>query len=156
LHVRAYTTVATLVASDYTRVRTPEKTPAKLPTTFTLARAMKLGVPRRALQAMLDDGTIERRARGIHALASEPSDDPERAAIALLAPRATICLTSAIARHGLIDATPGTIDIALPRRTRLPATRLPMSDRRTRSSGSTHASASSRASRSRATRSSSS
>ena len=75
---------------------------------------------------MLDSGTIERRARGIYALANHTSDDPELAAIALLTPRATICLTSALARHDLIDAIPGSIDIALPRGTRLPRTRMPI------------------------------
>jgi len=102
------------------------KTAAKLPTTFTFARATKLGLSRRTLQAMLESGELERRARGLYALTNETSDDPELAAIALLAPRATICLASALARHGLIDAIPGSIDIALPRGTRLPKTSMPV------------------------------
>ena len=102
------------------------KAAAKLPTTFTFARATKLGMSRRALQAMLDSGEIERRARGLYALTHAIGDDPELAAIALLAPKATICLTSALARHDLIDAIPGSIDIALPRGTRLPKTSMPV------------------------------
>src|SRR6185295_12937355 len=102
------------------------KATAELPTTFTFARARTLGLSRRALRAMLESGELERRARGLYALTNELSEDPELAAIALLAPRATICLTSALARHALIDAIPGTIDIALPRGTRLPRTRMPV------------------------------
>lgn len=98
----------------------------KLPTTFTYAHAIKLGLSRRALQRLLDSGDVERRARGIYCRANVISDDPELAAIALLVPRATICLTSALARHQLIDAIPGSIDLALPRGTRLPKTRLPV------------------------------
>ena len=79
----------------------------------------------RSLRAVLDSGTIERRARGTYAPGSHTSDDPGLAALALLAPRATICLTSALARQGLIDAMPGSIDIALPRGTRLPRARMP-------------------------------
>ena len=42
------------------------------------------------------------------------------------APRATLCLTSALARHDLTDAIPSKIDIALPRRTRRPPTSAPV------------------------------
>src|SRR5436190_19634293 len=75
---------------------------------------------------MLDRGEIERRARGLYALTHAIGDDPELATVALLAPRATICLTSALARHHLIDAIPGSIDLALPRSSRRPNTRLPI------------------------------
>jgi predicted transcriptional regulator of viral defense system len=98
----------------------------KLPMTFTFARASELGVSRRALRAMLESETIERRARGIYSRTNAIGDDPDLAAIALIAPRATICLTSALARHDLIDAIPGSIDIALPRNSRPPSTHMPV------------------------------
>ena len=98
----------------------------KLPSTFSFSQATKLGLGRRELKALLDSGEIDRCARGVYSRTDAMSDDPDLAAIALLAPRATICLTSALARHALIDAIPGSIDVALPRGTRLPATRLPV------------------------------
>ena len=48
-------------------------------------------------------------------------------AAAIRAPRATLCLRSALARHGLIDDIPSTYDLALPRGTRLPALKEPIS-----------------------------
>lgn len=99
---------------------------AKLPPTFSFAQAMELGVTRRELRALLDGGNVERRARGIYVRTDVPGDEPDLVAITLLAPRATLCLTSALARHALIDDIPPTIDIALPRGTRPPATRLPV------------------------------
>lgn len=97
-----------------------------LPPTFTFSQAMRLGLSRRGLQALLDSGAIERRGRGLFSRTDSVGDDPELAAAALVAPRATLCLASALARHELIDAIPGSIDLALPRGTRLPATRLPV------------------------------
>jgi len=45
--------------------------------------------------------------------------------IAIRAPKATLCLTSALARHGLTDEIPAGIDIALPRGQWRPTTRAP-------------------------------
>ncbi|MFZ0157810.1 MAG: hypothetical protein WAL50_02180 [Kineosporiaceae bacterium] len=41
--------------------------------------------------------------------------DTDLVEIAVRAPAATICLTSALARHGLTDEIPAAVDIALPR-----------------------------------------
>ncbi|MCM2258765.1 MAG: type IV toxin-antitoxin system AbiEi family antitoxin domain-containing protein [Vicinamibacteria bacterium] len=102
------------------------QSPIPLPSTFTFTQALRLGLTRRGLQALLDSGAIERRARGLFARTDSVADDPELAAVALVAPRATICLASALVRHELIDAIPGSIDLALPRGTRLPKTGLPV------------------------------
>src|SRR5665647_3327129 len=48
--------------------------------------------------------------------------DTDLIAIAVKAPRATLCLETALARHGLSDAIPAAPDVALPRGTRIPAT----------------------------------
>jgi hypothetical protein len=45
--------------------------------------------------------------------------------IAERVPRATLCLETALARHGLIDAIPAAIDIAVPRGSTRPALRAP-------------------------------
>jgi hypothetical protein len=46
--------------------------------------------------------------------------------IAHRAPRATLCLTTALARHGLTDEIPARIDVALPRSRRRPTTTAPV------------------------------
>ena len=46
--------------------------------------------------------------------------------IACRAPAATLCLTSALARHGLTDEIPSTIDVALPRGRHRPVTLAPV------------------------------
>ena len=46
--------------------------------------------------------------------------------IARRAPLATLCLTSALARHGLTDEIPATIDVALPRGKHRPAVPAPV------------------------------
>jgi len=46
--------------------------------------------------------------------------------LAIRAPDATLCLTTALARHGLIDDIPATIDAALPRNQRSPRMTAPV------------------------------
>ncbi len=52
--------------------------------------------------------------------------DPDLLDIARRAPLATLCLTSALARHGLTDEIPATIDVALPRDKYRPAVQAPV------------------------------
>jgi hypothetical protein len=66
-------------------------------------------------------------ARGIYRRASEELINLELAEFALRAPRATLCLTTALARHGLSDALIAAPDLALPRGTRAPVTSGPAS-----------------------------
>jgi hypothetical protein len=47
----------------------------------------------------------------------------EVSTVAYRAPRGTLCLVIALARHGLTDIIPPRIDIALPRGSRIPALR---------------------------------
>lgn len=53
--------------------------------------------------------------------------DPDLLDIARRASLATLCLTSALARHELTDEIPATIDVALPRGTYRPAVQAPVS-----------------------------
>ena len=53
--------------------------------------------------------------------------DTDLMEIACRASRATLCLASALARHGLTDLIPAAIDIALPRGHRPPRTQAPVS-----------------------------
>jgi hypothetical protein len=100
---------------------------APLPAAFTFSQARKLGTPIRSLYALRDAGLIESLGRGLYSRADADLADPTLLPAAIRAPRATLCLRSALARHGLIDDIPSTYDLALPRGTRLPALNEPIS-----------------------------
>lgn len=100
---------------------------ATLPPLFSYAQAREAGLSNRRIYQMRDSGSIESLTRGAYWRSNAVSDaDPDLVEIALRAPRATICLTSALARHDLTDAIPATIDIALPRGARHPVTAAPV------------------------------
>lgn len=94
---------------------------ARLPEVFTAADALATGVPESLLYRWRDAGEIEVLARGIYTLPGFLGD-PDLTEVAVRAPLATICLTSALARHGLSDDVPASIDAALPRTQRSPRT----------------------------------
>ncbi len=95
-----------------------------LPPLFRYTDARKQGLSDRDLRMLQDRGEIEKIGRGLFA-ASDLHADPDLIEIAFRAPLATLCLTSALARHGLTDEIPATIDIALPRGMRHPGTSAP-------------------------------
>ncbi|BEP16607.1 hypothetical protein acdb102_49180 [Acidothermaceae bacterium B102] len=100
---------------------------AQLPAAFTWAEAQGLGLSNYALQQLRDANLIEQLARGLYCRTDLPPGDYDLTAAALRAPRATLCLRSALARHDLIDDIPGQIDLALPRSTRPPHLDAPIS-----------------------------
>jgi len=61
----------------------------------------------------------------VYRWADAPPADDDLVEIAERVPRATLCLETALARHGLIDAIPAAIDIAVPRGSTRPALRAP-------------------------------
>lgn len=87
-----------------------------LPAAFSTSAALDAGLTRPLLDRLVRDGDLERLGRGLF-LRSEYGDgmDLDLVEIAVRAPSATICLTSALARHGLTDEIPTAVDIALPR-----------------------------------------
>lgn len=74
------------------------------------------------LYRLRDEGAIEAIGRGLYRRAdtARDSEDPDLIEISYRAPKATLCLTTALAHHGLTDVIPATIDIAIPRGTRPP------------------------------------
>ena len=96
-----------------------------LPTVFTHAQALAAGISNRDLYRMRDDGVIDRLARGLYTRSTIDAD-PDLVEAAVRAPKATLCLTSALAHHGLTDDIPNQIDIALPRSQRSPRTSAPI------------------------------
>ena len=100
---------------------------AALPAAFTSSQARELGTPVRSLYALRDAGLIEALGRGLYSRADAEREDLTLLAAAVRAPRATLCLRSALVRHELIDDIPLTYDLALPRGSRLPALKEPIS-----------------------------
>jgi predicted transcriptional regulator of viral defense system len=93
-----------------------------LPSTFTYSEARRSGLSDRQLYRLRDRGVIEVVSRGLFRRTDVDSlVDIDLLGIARRAPRATLCLTSALARHHLTDEIPATIDVALPRGAHRPA-----------------------------------
>jgi predicted transcriptional regulator of viral defense system len=70
---------------------------------------------------------VEQVSRGIYRRSDAgPDADWNLLEIAHRASRGTICLASALARHGLTDLIPGSIDVAIPRGSTRPKTRAPV------------------------------
>lgn len=88
---------------------------AALPATFTYAQARRHGLSDRRLYRLRNQGVIESISRGLFRRRDAEPGDIDLQEVALRAPWATLCLTSALARHGLTDEIPAAIDVALPR-----------------------------------------
>lgn len=101
---------------------------ADLPARFSYSQARGRGLSDRRLYALRDAGLLIRLGRGLYQRADASEEaDPDLVEIAHRAPRATLCLTTALARHGLTDEIPAVIDAALPRGSRFPRTGAPVS-----------------------------
>lgn len=115
--------------------------PPSLPQVFSYTDARRQGLSDRQLQTLSEQGTIEKIGRGVFSAATVNAD-PDLIEVAFRSKHATMCLTSALARHGLTDEIPGTIDLALPRGKRPPAISAPITwhqfDRRTFDLGREH------------------
>ncbi|MCL2463780.1 MAG: type IV toxin-antitoxin system AbiEi family antitoxin domain-containing protein [Micrococcales bacterium] len=83
---------------------------------FTLAEAAGAGIARASVYRRVDAGELAKIGPGLFVRADDEQGlDHDLVAAVTRAPLATICLTSALARHGLVDAIPGSTDLALPR-----------------------------------------
>jgi predicted transcriptional regulator of viral defense system len=99
-----------------------------LPAMFRYQDAARAGVSDRRLRNLREAGKIERVARGLYRQAGASGDlaDLDLVEIAQRAPRATLCLVTALACHGLTDQIPARIDVALPRGERARAVMAPV------------------------------
>lgn len=97
---------------------------ASLPETFRYSEALD-HISERQLRRLKDDGSIIALSRGLYRK-SDWLGDEDLIEIAAKAPRATLCLRSALARHDLIDDIPAEIDIAIPRGSWTPETTAPV------------------------------
>lgn len=98
-----------------------------LPAIFTYSQARALGLTERILYALRDQGLIESVGRGLYRRHDWHPGNADLTEIALRAPNATLCLTTALAMHQLTDDIPSVIDVALPRGRHRPAIGTPVS-----------------------------
>ena len=96
-----------------------------LPVVFTHADARTRGISDRQLYEWRDEARIEPLGRGVFVRPGLDVDH-DLLEIGVRAPDATLCLTSALTRHELIDDIPSLIDIALPREQRQPQSAAPV------------------------------
>lgn len=89
--------------------------------TLTPRQAAQSGLSRSGLLRATREGRYERIARGIYRDSTAPEANWDWLEAATRRPEATICLTSALAHHELIDEIPTSLEIAIPRGTRIPA-----------------------------------
>lgn len=94
-----------------------------LPEVFTYTNARAAGISAERLYAYRNEGLIEQVSRGLYRRADAREVDEDLLEVAYRAPRGTLCLLTALARHNLTDAIPDRTDIAIPRGTRIPALR---------------------------------
>jgi predicted transcriptional regulator of viral defense system len=94
-----------------------------LPSVFTYSKARAAGISAERLYAYRNEGVLDQIGRGLYRWADAPEIDQDLLEAAYRVPRATLCLGTALARHGLTDAIPDRIDIAIPRGRRVPALR---------------------------------
>lgn len=89
---------------------------------FTLADAREAGLRKDQVYERVGAGEFERMGRGVFMVVGSLDPTLESlAAATAVQPLATMCLTSALVRHGLSDEIPFGSDIALPRGVRHPA-----------------------------------
>ena len=110
------------LVTDYVLLYTNRNMPAasRLPETFTLRQARHAGLSKREIYRRRDAGEIEVVGRGLFRAAGAELGYSDFAEIVARAPLATLCLSTALARHELSDDIPPRIDVALPRGTRAP------------------------------------
>ncbi|MFB9713472.1 type IV toxin-antitoxin system AbiEi family antitoxin domain-containing protein [Arthrobacter methylotrophus] len=82
---------------------------------FSLSDAAEHGVSHTSLYRMRSAGLVERIGSGLYVTGTGLEADIDLLEASRKAPLATICLNSALARHGLIDEIPASIDLAIPR-----------------------------------------
>jgi predicted transcriptional regulator of viral defense system len=93
--------------------------------TFRYREAREAGLSDRRIYRLRDAGEIVAVGGGVYRWADAPAADLDLVEIAERVSRATLCLETALARHGLIDAIPAAVDVAVPRGNTRPALKAP-------------------------------
>ena len=81
-----------------------------------MAEAIRAGIHRRTLYALLDAGALEQLSRGLYRLYdAQPLRNPDLVTVALRVPKGVICLISALAFHEMTTQIPHEIYVAVSR-----------------------------------------
>ena len=99
--------------------------PASLSPVFTYSNAIAVGLSAERLYRYRDEGLLEQLGRGLYRRANASPADHSLLEISHRVPKGTLCLITALARHGLTDLIPDRIDIAIPRGRRIPVLQSP-------------------------------
>jgi len=94
--------------------------------TFTYGEAKEAGVSDERLYRLRDTGAVMALGGGVYRWADAPPADSDLLEIAERVAQATLCLETALARHGLIDSIPAAIDVAVPRGSARPTLKAPI------------------------------
>ncbi len=91
-----------------------------------MADALRAGIHRNTLYAMLKQGVVERLCRGLYRLSdAHPLGDPDLVTVATKVPDGVICLVSALAYHELTTQIPHEIHVAISRNSEPPRLEYP-------------------------------
>ncbi|NGX39848.1 MAG: hypothetical protein KR126chlam1_01182 [Chlamydiae bacterium] len=94
--------------------------------TLRMSEAVRLGVHRRDLYRLRDEGKLEVLSRGLYRLADLPTPSlPDFFTIAKKIPDGVICLISALAFHEMTTQIPHFVYLALPHKSRKPSIKYP-------------------------------
>ena len=109
------------VSNSRSRLRAVDLAGLGARTFFRPSDAAELGVDSRGLRCLVDDGFVERVARGLYRRAdAEPTEHYSLAAVCTRVSGAIICLLSALSVHGLGTQLPRKVWIAIPHKARTP------------------------------------
>lgn len=86
-----------------------------------MSDAVRAGVHRDTLRAMVERGDLEKLSRGLYRLIDSPTPThPDLAAVAVKVPQGVICLISALAYHELTTQIPHEVYLAIDRNSEPP------------------------------------
>jgi len=88
---------------------------------FRPIQVQNLGLSFAQLKSLVKNGSVERVSRGLYRLHNaEPTENYSLAAVCARAPKAVICLLSALKVHGIGTQMPREVWIAIPHKARVP------------------------------------
>jgi predicted transcriptional regulator of viral defense system len=108
------------------RAKPSTQLPSSLRPLFTYSDAIAAGLSAERIYRYRDEGHLEQVGRGLYRRTDAPPIDHNLLEMAHRVPEGTLCLVTALARHGLTDVIPDRIDVAIPRGRRIPALQAPV------------------------------
>ena len=89
--------------------------------TLRMSEAVRHGISRTTLYAMVDAGELERLSRGLYRLADlPPLGNPDIVTVCKKMPRAVVCLISALSFHDITSQVPHEVYVAVNLHARVP------------------------------------